>query len=124
MSQSPHVMHLRNGTKMGNDKLTETMVNGGLWDAFNGYHMGATVENIAEQFQITQNEQDVFAVASQNKAVSAMKEGRFKDKTSPSPSKHARVTLSLTWMNTQKSVSLQKALANCVLHFPRKAWSW
>jgi len=83
MSQSPHVMHLRNGTKMGNAELIDTMIKDGLWDAFNGYHMGTTAENVAEQFQLTRDEQDAFAAASQNKAEAAMKEGRFKDEIVP-----------------------------------------
>ena len=83
MSQSPHVMHLRNGTKMGNAELIDTMIKDGLWDAFNGYHMGTTAENVAEQFQLTRDEQDAFAAASQNKAEAAMNAGRFKDEIVP-----------------------------------------
>jgi acetyl-CoA C-acetyltransferase len=79
MSQAPHVMHLRDGTKMGDAKLIDTMIKDGLWDAFNGYHMGNTAENVAKQFQITRDEQDKFAVASQNKAEAAQKAGKFKD---------------------------------------------
>ncbi len=83
MSQAPHVMHLRDGTKMGDAKLIDTMIKDGLWDAFNGYHMGTTAENVAKQFQITRAEQDTFAVASQNKAEAARKAGRFKDEIAP-----------------------------------------
>jgi acetyl-CoA C-acetyltransferase len=83
MSQAPHVMHLRDGTKMGDAKLIDTMIKDGLWDAFNGYHMGTTAENVAKQFQITRDEQDKFAVASQNKAEAARKAGRFKDEIAP-----------------------------------------
>ncbi|MBC8268754.1 MAG: acetyl-CoA C-acetyltransferase [Rhodospirillaceae bacterium] len=83
MSQSPHVMHLRNGTKMGNAELIDTMIKDGLWDAFNGYHMGTTAENVAEKFQLTRGEQDAFAAASQNKAEAAMNAGRFKDEIVP-----------------------------------------
>jgi acetyl-CoA C-acetyltransferase len=79
MSQAPHVMHLRDGVKMGDAKLIDTMIKDGLWDAFNGYHMGTTAENVAKQFQITREEQDKFAVASQNKAEAAQKAGKFKD---------------------------------------------
>ena len=79
MSLSPHCQHLRAGTKMGDIKLIDTMIKDGLWDAFNGYHMGNTAENIANQFQITRDEQDSFAVASQNKAEAAQKAGKFKD---------------------------------------------
>ena len=79
MSMSPHCQHLRAGTKMGDLKIIDTMIKDGLWDAFNGYHMGNTAENVARQFQITRDEQDEFAVASQNKAEAAQKAGRFKD---------------------------------------------
>ena len=79
MSQAPHVAHLREGTKMGDVKFVDSMIKDGLWDAFNGYHMGNTAENVARQWQITREEQDRFAVASQNKAEAAKKAGRFKD---------------------------------------------
>jgi acetyl-CoA C-acetyltransferase len=83
MSQAPHVMHLRDGVKMGDGKLVDTMIKDGLWDAFNGYHMGTTAENVAKQYQITRDEQDKFAVASQNKAEAAKKAGKFKDEIAP-----------------------------------------
>jgi acetyl-CoA C-acetyltransferase len=83
MSQAPHCMHLRNGTKMGAAELVDTMIKDGLWDAFNGYHMGNTAENVARQWQITREQQDNFAVASQNKAEKAQKAGRFKDEIVP-----------------------------------------
>jgi len=83
MSQAPHVMHLREGTKMGDTKMIDTMIKDGLWDAFNGYHMGTTAENVARQWQITREEQDKFAVASQNKAEAAKKAGKFKDEIVP-----------------------------------------
>jgi acetyl-CoA C-acetyltransferase len=83
MSQAPHVMHLRDGVKMGDSKLIDTMIKDGLWDAFNGYHMGTTAENVAKQNQITREEQDRFAVASQNKAEAARKAGKFKDEIVP-----------------------------------------
>src|SRR5215218_666601 len=79
MSMAPHVAHLRNGTKMGSLEMVETMIKDGLWDAFNGYHMGTTAENVAQAFQLTREEQDAFATRSQNKAEAARKEGRFKD---------------------------------------------
>jgi acetyl-CoA C-acetyltransferase len=79
MSQSKHAAHLRNGTKMGGLDLVDTMIKDGLWDAFNDYHMGTTAENVARQWQITREDQDKFAVASQNKAEAAKKAGRFKD---------------------------------------------
>ena len=83
MSQSPHCMHLRNGTKMGTAELVDTMIKDGLWDAFNGYHMGNTAENVAQKWQITREEQDAFAAASQQKAEAAQKAGRFKDEIVP-----------------------------------------
>jgi len=83
MSQAPHCAHLRDGTKMGDTKFIDTMIKDGLWDAFNGYHMGNTAENVARQWQITREDQDQFAVASQNKAEKARAEGRFKDEITP-----------------------------------------
>ena len=83
MSQSMHAGHMRDGTKMGDFKLTDTMVKDGLWDAFNNYHMGSTAENVARQWQITREEQDKFAAASQNKAEAARKAGKFKDEIAP-----------------------------------------
>jgi acetyl-CoA C-acetyltransferase len=83
MSQSPHSMHLRNGTKMGNAELVDTMIKDGLWDAFNGYHMGVTAENVAKKFELTRAMQDEFAVASQNKAEAAIKAGKFVDEIVP-----------------------------------------
>src|SRR3954469_4298178 len=83
MSQAPHVMHLRNGTKMGDAQLIDSMLRDGLMDAFHGYHMGTTAENVAQKWQITREEQDKFAVASQNKAEAAIKAGRFKDEIVP-----------------------------------------
>jgi len=83
MSQSVHAAHLRNGVKMGNLDMIDTMIKDGLWDAFNGYHMGNTAENVAKKWQITRDEQDKFAVASQNKAEAARKAGKFKDEIVP-----------------------------------------
>jgi acetyl-CoA C-acetyltransferase len=83
MSQAPHAAYLRGGTKMGGLELVDTMIKDGLWDAFNGYHMGNTAENVAKQWQITRQQQDEFAVASQNKAEAAQKAGRFKDEIVP-----------------------------------------
>jgi acetyl-CoA C-acetyltransferase len=83
MSQAPHAAYLRSGTKMGSLEMVDTMIKDGLWDAFNGYHMGTTAENVAKQWQITRQQQDEFAVASQNKAEAAMKAGRFKDEIAP-----------------------------------------
>ena len=83
MSLSPHVAHLRAGTKMGDVKYIDSMIRDGLWDAFNGYHMGQTAENVAEQWQISREAQDEFAVASQNKAEAAQKAGKFSDEIVP-----------------------------------------
>jgi len=83
MSQAPHVAHMRDGTKMGDFKLVDSMIKDGLWDAFNGYHMGNTAENVAQKYQITRLEQDAFAASSQNKAEAAQKSGRFKDEIVP-----------------------------------------
>ena len=79
MSMSPHAQTLRQGQKMGDVAMVDTMIRDGLWDAFNGYHMGQTAENVAEQWQITRDMQDEYALASQNKAEAAQKEGRFDD---------------------------------------------
>ncbi len=79
MSMAPHAQHLRNGVKMGSFELVDTMIKDGLWDAFNGYHMGTTAENVAKQFQITRGQQDEFAVKSQNKTEAAQTAGKFKD---------------------------------------------
>ena len=84
MSASPHVLnHSRDGFRMGDAKLTDTMIVDGLWDAFNQYHMGTTAENVAKKFEITRAEQDAFAQASQNKAEAAQKAGKFKDEILP-----------------------------------------
>ena len=83
MSLSPHVQHLRAGVKMGDYKMVDSMIKDGLWDAFNGYHMGTTAENVAKEFQITRDQQDEFALASQNKAEAAQAAGRFKDEIIP-----------------------------------------
>src|SRR5260370_25142864 len=83
MSIAPHAAHLRNGVRMGEMKMQDTMLRDGLMDAFNGYHMGYTAENIAAKWQISREEQDRFAVGSQNKAEAAQKAGRFKDEIVP-----------------------------------------
>lgn len=83
MSMAPHCAHLRAGTKMGDLKMVDTMIKDGLTDAFYGYHMGTTAENVARQFQLTRDEQDAFAVASQNKAEAAQLAGRFNDEIVP-----------------------------------------
>ncbi len=83
MSQAPHCAHLRNGTKMGDLAVIDTMIKDGLWDAFNGYHMGTTAENVARKWQITRADQDAFATASQNKTEAAQAAGRFNDEIVP-----------------------------------------
>jgi acetyl-CoA C-acetyltransferase len=83
MTQAPHAAYLRQGQKMGSLEMVDTMIKDGLWDAFNGYHMGNTAENVAKQWQITRAQQDEFAVGSQNKAEAAQKAGKFKDEIVP-----------------------------------------
>lgn len=83
MTQAPHCAHLRAGVKMGSAEFLDTMLKDGLWDAFHGYHMGNTAENVAQKYQITRDQQDAFAAASQQKAGAAMKAGRFKDEIVP-----------------------------------------
>ncbi len=83
MSQAPHVVHLRNGKKLGDTELVDSMIKDGLWDAFNGYHMGITAENVAQQFQVTRKDQDKFAFDSQSKALKAQKENKFDDEIVP-----------------------------------------
>jgi acetyl-CoA C-acetyltransferase len=83
MTQAPHAQQLRAGQKMGDLMLVDTMIKDGLWDAFHGYHMGTTAENVATKYQITREQQDAFAAASQRKAGEAMKAGRFKDEIAP-----------------------------------------
>ena len=79
MSLSPHAIHLRDGKKIGDTEITDTMIKDGLWDAFNGYHMGITAENVAKKFQVSRKEQDKFALSSQEKAIRAQNENKFKD---------------------------------------------
>jgi acetyl-CoA C-acetyltransferase len=83
MSQAPHAMYLRSGVKMGDSQMLDTMLKDGLIDAFHGYHMGNTAENVAQKYQITREQQDEFAVASQHKAEAAQKAGRFRDEIVP-----------------------------------------
>jgi acetyl-CoA C-acetyltransferase len=83
MSMAPHCAHLRSGVKMGDFKMIDTMIKDGLTDAFNGYHMGITAENIAKQWQLSRDDQDQFALASQNKAEAAQTAGRFEDEIVP-----------------------------------------
>ncbi len=90
MSVAPHAQHLRSGVKMGDYKMIDTMIKDGLMDAFNGYHMGVTAENVAKKWQIAREQQDAFAVASQNKAEAAQKAGKFKDEIVPVTVKHRK----------------------------------
>ena len=83
MSQAPHCIHLRDGKRMGDTKMVDTMLRDGLWDAFNGYHMGCTAENIAKQWQISREEQDQFALRSQQRAEKAQNSGKFEDEIAP-----------------------------------------
>jgi acetyl-CoA C-acetyltransferase len=83
MSLSPHAAHLRSGVKMGDYSMIDTMIRDGLWDAFNGYHMGMTAENVAREYQITRDAQDEFALGSQHKAEAAQKAGKFKQEITP-----------------------------------------
>ena len=79
MSLAPHAIHLRDGKKLGDTEMTDTMIKDGLWDAFHGYHMGITAENVATKFQVTRDQQDRFALSSQEKAIKAQEENKFKD---------------------------------------------
>ncbi|KAA9005295.1 acetyl-CoA C-acetyltransferase [Histidinibacterium aquaticum] len=90
MSMAPHAQNLRQGHKMGDVTYIDTMIRDGLWDAFNGYHMGQTAENVAEQWQITREQQDEFALASQNKAEAAQNAGKFQDEVIPFTVKHRK----------------------------------
>lgn len=90
MSLSPHCAQLRNGHKMGNAEFVDTMIKDGLWDAFHGYHMGTTAENVAERWQITREAQDAFAASSQQKAEAAQAAGRFADEIVPVTVKNRR----------------------------------
>jgi acetyl-CoA C-acetyltransferase len=82
MSLAPHAIHLRDGKKLGDTKMIDTMIKDGLWDAFHGYHMGTTAENVATKFQVTRDQQDKFAFSSQEKALKAQKENKFNDEIS------------------------------------------
>jgi acetyl-CoA C-acetyltransferase len=83
MSLAPHAVYLRSGTKMGDTSMVDTMIKDGLWDAFNGYHMGNTAENVAKQFEISRKDQDAFALTSQQRAAAAQAAGKFKDEITP-----------------------------------------
>ena len=116
MSQAPHVVHLRNGKKLGDTELIDSMIKDGLWDAFNGYHMGITAENVAQQFQVTRKDQDKFAFDSQSKALKAQKENKFDDEIVPyeielkkgnttfNKDEHPRATTSLDTLSRLRGV--------------------
>ena len=116
MSQAPHVVHLRNGKKLGDTELVDSMIKDGLWDAFNGYHMGNTAENVAQKFQITRKDQDKFSFESQTKALKAQKENKFHEEIVPFEIKskkgvsifkkdeHPRDGISLTVLEKLKTV--------------------
>ncbi len=95
MSLSPHVMHLREAVKFGDAQMKDTMVQDGLWDVFNDYHMGITAENIAEKYAITREEQDEFAALSQNKTEAAMNDGKFTDEIVPVDVQHRKETITI-----------------------------
>jgi acetyl-CoA C-acetyltransferase len=111
MSQAPHCMHLRNGTKMGDAQLVDTMIRDGLWEVFNGYHMGCTAENVAERWQISREEQDRFAVTSQQRAEAAQKAGRFRDEIVPVTVKGRRDEVTVTDDEYPKHGTTAEALA-------------
>lgn len=95
MSLSPHVMHLREAVKFGDAQMKDTMVQDGLWDVFNDYHMGITAENIAEKYALTREEQDEFAALSQNKTEAAMSDGKFADEIVPVDVQHRKETITI-----------------------------
>ncbi len=101
MSMAPHCQHLRNGVKMGNVEMVDTMIKDGLWDAFNGYHMGTTAENVAKKWQITRQQQDEFAVGSQNKAEAAHEGRQVQGRDRPG---HHQVAARATSSSTPTSI--------------------
>src|SRR5271166_1146849 len=106
MSQAHHAAYLRSGTKMGAVEFVDTLLRDGLWDAFHGYHMGVTAENVAKAYQITRAEQDAFALASQQKASASQKSGRFKDEIAPVTVKGPRATP--WWPTTSTSATTRR----------------
>jgi acetyl-CoA C-acetyltransferase len=121
MSQAPHCMHLRNGVKMGDAQMVDTMIRDGLWDAFNGYHMGNTAENVAQRWQITREQQDEFAVGSQNKAEAAQKAGRFKDEIVPVKIARRGDTIVDTDEHPKHGTTLEVLSASCARPSTRTA---
>jgi len=112
MSQAPHCIQIRNGKQMGHTQLMDTMVQDGLLDAFNSYHMGCTAENIAEKWQISREEQDEFAVRSQHLAEAAQKSGRFSDEIVPVPVKTKKGMIDITEDEFPKHGTTKEILAN------------
>ena len=108
---------------MGNFDMVDTMIKDGLWDAFNGYHMGTTAENVAQQWQITRQQQDEFAVASQNKAEAAQKAGKFKDEITPVTVKSRKGDIVVDADEYPKHGTTLEAMASCGPLSPRRALS-
>ena len=102
MSLAPHAIHLRDGTKLGDTELTDTMIKDGLWDAFHGYHMGITAENVATKFQVTREQQDNFALKSQEKALLAQKENKFNNEIINFKIKSKKAEVDFLKMSTQE----------------------
>jgi len=122
MSLAPHAAYMRSGTKMGDFKLVDTMLRDGLLDAFQGYHMGTTAENVANRWQLTREDQDRFAVASQNKAEAAQKAGKFKDEIAPVTIKGRKGDVTV---DADEYIKLLNAAADEVLMItPRTAGDW
>jgi acetyl-CoA C-acetyltransferase len=120
MSLSPHAQTLRAGQKMGDLDFVDTMIRDGLWDAFNGYHMGQTAENVAEQWQITREEQDAFAVRSQNKAEAAQKAGRFAEEIAPVTIKTRKGDTSSIRTSTSATAPRWRRCRSCARPSPRR----
>ena len=116
---SAHAAHLRNGTKMGGVEFIDTMLKDGLWDAFHGYHMGNTAENVASKYQITREQQDAFALASQQKASAAQKAGRFKQEIAPVKIKTRKGEVEVSTMNTSVMTPAPSRWRGCGRRSPR-----
>ena len=123
MTMSPHAQAMRAGQKMGDMKLIDTMIKDGLWDAFNGYHMGQTAENVAEKWQISRDQQDEFAVGSQNKAEAAQKAGKFADEIPLTPCPTAKATSQSIRTNTSVTGPTSKPCRKCAPPSPKTALS-
>jgi acetyl-CoA C-acetyltransferase len=121
MSMSPHAAPCAQGQKMGDMKYIDTMIRDGLWDAFNGYHMGQTAENVAEQWQISRDMQDEFAVASQNKAEAAQKAGKFADEITPVTIKTRKGDIVVDSDEYIRHGATMEAMPSCAPPSPRTA---